>query len=108
MLAGHLGHQSRSYDELRYFNYLGVVLIVSFYLLPDFSLVPMVGGSVSASRRACRHYYVTDRCKQWGNGRKRDDEANSATHYIIQAKICLSCSRTLNCSLFATMSTFRV
>ena len=43
-----------------------------------------------------------------GNGRKREDRADSATHYIIQAKICLSCSRADNCSLFAAMSTFRV
>ena len=71
MLAGHLGLQSRSDDELRYFNYLGVVLIVSFYLLPDFSLVPMVGGSVSASQRACRLNCVTDRCEQVGKWQEK-------------------------------------
>ena len=85
-----------------------VLFIVSFFNLPEFCVVPVVHGSDSASQRACRHYYVTDRCEQWGNGRKGGDEANTATHYIIQAKLCLSCSRTVNFSFFATMNTFHI
>ena len=68
----------------------------------------MVDGLEIASQRACRHYYVTDRCEQWGNGRKGGDEAGTATHYIIQAKLCLSSYRAVNIFFFATMNTFHI
>ena len=66
MLAGHLGLQSRGDDDLRYFNYLGVVSIVSFYLLPDFGWSQWLVGSVGASQRADILNCVTDRSEQVG------------------------------------------
>ena len=71
MLAGHLWALKPGLWDLRYFNYLCVVSIVSFYLLPDFSLVPMVGGLVGTSQRTGRLNCVTDRCEQVGQWQKK-------------------------------------
>ena len=108
MLAGHLWASEPKLGDLQFFSMLYVLVIGSFLYLPDFCLLPVVYGLEGASQRAGMHLYVIDRSEQWGNGRKGGDEASTATHYIIQAKLCLSCSRTVNFSFFATMSTFRV
>ena len=71
MLAGHLGLLSRGDDELRYFNYLGVVLIVSFYLLPDFGWSQWFVGSVGASHGADMLNCVTDRSEQVGKWQEK-------------------------------------
>ena len=108
MLAGHLWASEPKLGDLQFFSMVYVLFIGSFLYLPDFCLLPVVHGSESASQRACRHLYVIDRCEQWGNGRKGGDEASTATHYIIQAKLCLSCYRAVNFSFFATMNTFHI
>ena len=61
-----------------------------------------------SARGTGRHLYVIDRSEQWGNGRKGGDEGGTATHYIIQAKLCLSSYRAVNFSFFATMNTFHI
>ena len=61
-----LGSEAEGYVELRYFNYLCVVLIVSFYLLPDFGWSKYLVGSGGASQRADILNCVTDRSEQLG------------------------------------------
>ena len=93
----------------------GVLQFVSVYMCCSYNFIfvsprfwPATSGIWfgGASQRTGMHLYVIDRSEQWGNGRKGDDEAGTATHYIIQAKLCLSSYRAVNIIFFATMNTF--
>ena len=108
MLAGHLWASEPKLGDLQFFSMLYVLVIGSFLYLPDFCLLPVVYGLEGASQHVGMHLYVIDRSEQWGNGRKGGDEAGTATHYIIQAKLCLSSYRAVNISFFATMNTFHI
>ena len=108
MLAGHSGRQSRSRGKLQF---VSVYMCCSYnFILSSPRFWPATNGIWfgGASQRACMHLYVIVRSEQWGNGRKGDDEAGTATHYIIQAKLCLSSYRAVNIFFFATMNTFHI
>ena len=71
-------------------------------------MVLLVYGSRGTLLHVCVPICVAVRSEQWGNGRKGDDDAGTATHYIIQAKLCLSSYRAVNIFFFATMNTFHI
>ena len=106
MLAGHLWASEPKLGDLQFFSMLYVLFIGLFLYLPDFCLLPVVYGLEGASQRAGMHLYIIDRSEQWVNGRKGGDEAGTATHYIIQAKLCLSSFMVANIIFFDTTNTF--